>query len=653
MTSTVIVNLLGSSSERQLRVNAQLQGQELFDLLASQYTLHEKAYFGICFHDKECGGLDTWLQLERRVSEQLPKSKTPLVLSFGVRYFVQDLAELREETTRKLFFWQALQLYSTGRLGCESDEAIRLAALALRVTEGDFLSESATRHHLDSKKLIPDEVLVAQGSSLEACADKVSRVYKQLQGMSASEALTQFMTLIERQPRYGIHYYNIKDTKGVPWMIGVSLDGVRLFYYSDPVKPRRVCPWKSIIDCSFSKNKFILETEVVQKQSVSGKTELVKQGSSDSGGTTVFTKGGKPARSSDGSYDGEGSEVLEFTTHSVKYSMAILDMIKTQHEFHKRWLEQKKEKLLPPPGQVVIREYSDPSQLMQQRSQPSLLLNPNAPTLKSSPVISRSSSMSNPLDNLGRPGSITTGLGNTTDISTLESLEQRRKQILAELGRKKALLAKLEREEKEYLTGAHRRKPTIGQVMRRTEGLEISSTSSAAPNTGNSISGPGGSVQTMTTASTSSPAPTPTIFSDIAESDRSVSPTSQRNGQQSRRGSSVLETVEKYANKVTLLETLSSKPSFFDEDAAEDEEGGGGGRTTSRSRVFTNSIDKGKQSEVGEYVESPLGIPVSPSMSLNSEPSTFFPPNVNNSTNSNSNSNSLKGGGGGGRVTEI
>jgi hypothetical protein len=46
---------------------------------------------------------------------------------------VEDFRELKEETTRKLFFWQALQLLSSGGLGCDSDVAIELAAIALQV----------------------------------------------------------------------------------------------------------------------------------------------------------------------------------------------------------------------------------------------------------------------------------------------------------------------------------------------------------------------------------------------------------------------------------------------------------------------------------------------------------------------------------------
>lgn len=31
-----------------------------------------------------------------------------------------------------------------------------------------------------------------------------------------------------------------QDSKAVPWLLGVSVDGLKLFYYSEPVRPRMV-----------------------------------------------------------------------------------------------------------------------------------------------------------------------------------------------------------------------------------------------------------------------------------------------------------------------------------------------------------------------------------------------------------------------------
>lgn len=84
----------------------------------------------------------------------------PILSSCHYRFYVPDIRQLKEPATQRLFFQHALRLVSSGRVECDSDQAMMLAALALQVTQGDFIDESATRHHLDAKKLISDEVSV-------------------------------------------------------------------------------------------------------------------------------------------------------------------------------------------------------------------------------------------------------------------------------------------------------------------------------------------------------------------------------------------------------------------------------------------------------------------------------------------------------------
>lgn len=79
-------------------------------------------------------------------------------LSPQCSFYVPDVTVLREFTTQRLFFRQALQHISSNKLGCPADEVIALCALALQAIEGDYISDSATRHLIDTMKLIPDNV---------------------------------------------------------------------------------------------------------------------------------------------------------------------------------------------------------------------------------------------------------------------------------------------------------------------------------------------------------------------------------------------------------------------------------------------------------------------------------------------------------------
>lgn len=253
-----IVLLDGTS--RRMKIQPSLLGQELFDLIASQFGLHEKDFFGLNYIHEETG-LHFWLDRKVKVLEQVPKNKKLLKLQFGVQYYVEDVVVLRELTTQRLFFQQAMMLIKEGQIGCSEREVITLAALALQATDGDYLSESATRHHIDAMKLIPDKFLLDTGTSLEKCAELVAAEYKSLMGMDQPSAILSYMAIVQALPQYSVHYYDVKDAKGVPWRLGVCPSGINLYYFSDTVEPRLTYRWSQLANVSFSKTKFTMDIE--------------------------------------------------------------------------------------------------------------------------------------------------------------------------------------------------------------------------------------------------------------------------------------------------------------------------------------------------------------------------------------------------------
>ena len=101
---------------------------------------------------------------------------------------------------------QALQLVTDGQLQFDKDIIITLAALALQAChihpipshpipchtilrvfmlqakEGDYLSDSATRHHVDSLALIPDHIIIEMTAQLDKIALLVAVQYHTLAG---------------------------------------------------------------------------------------------------------------------------------------------------------------------------------------------------------------------------------------------------------------------------------------------------------------------------------------------------------------------------------------------------------------------------------------------------------------------------------------
>ena len=50
-----------------------------------------------------------------------------------------------------------------------------------------------------------------------------------------------YMSIVEKLPTYGIHYYEVKNKQGIPWWLGLSFKGIAQFDYNDKRTPRRVC----------------------------------------------------------------------------------------------------------------------------------------------------------------------------------------------------------------------------------------------------------------------------------------------------------------------------------------------------------------------------------------------------------------------------
>lgn len=73
-----------------------------------------------------------------------------------------------------------------------------------------LLSLSLSLYSLLRSSLMCDSVRGTGPFSYTLCHLQVSVEYRKLQGISQAQAVLAFMALIQQQPRYGIHYFNVK-----------------------------------------------------------------------------------------------------------------------------------------------------------------------------------------------------------------------------------------------------------------------------------------------------------------------------------------------------------------------------------------------------------------------------------------------------------
>nr|XP_043879609.1 FERM domain-containing protein 4B-like isoform X2 [Solea senegalensis] len=254
----------------ELLVQPKLLSRELLDLVASHFNLKEKEYFGLCFIDDT--GQNKWLQLDRKVLDHdFSKTSVPLEIKFLVRFYIEKITYLKENTTVELFFLNAKSLVFNETIEVESENVFKLAAFALQEAKGSHSSAETARSDLKELPVLPTRVL-REHPSLNYCEDKVIEHYKKLKGLTRGQAIVQYLALVESLPTYGVHYYPVKDKQGIPWWLGVSYKGIGQYDLQDKLKPRKLFQWKQLENLYFREKKFAVEVNDPHRRTVTKRT---------------------------------------------------------------------------------------------------------------------------------------------------------------------------------------------------------------------------------------------------------------------------------------------------------------------------------------------------------------------------------------------
>ncbi|XP_049589709.1 FERM domain-containing protein 4B isoform X2 [Syngnathus scovelli] len=254
----------------ELLVQPKLLSRDLLDLVASHFNLKEKEYFGLCFIDDT--GQNNWLQLDRKVLDHdFSKTSDALEIKFLVRFYIEKITFLKENTTVELFFLNAKSLVFNEDIEVESEHIFKLAAFALQEVSGDYTCTETAKSNLKHLPVLPTQVL-RKHPSLTYCEDKVIEHYKKLKGLTRGQAIVKYLTLVESLPTYGVHYYPVKDKQGLPWWLGVSYKGVGQYDLQDKLKPRKLFSWKQLENLYFREKKFAVEVNDPHSQTVNKRT---------------------------------------------------------------------------------------------------------------------------------------------------------------------------------------------------------------------------------------------------------------------------------------------------------------------------------------------------------------------------------------------
>uniref|UniRef100_A0A8C5QVN3 FERM domain containing 4B n=1 Tax=Leptobrachium leishanense TaxID=445787 RepID=A0A8C5QVN3_9ANUR len=217
-------------------------------------------------------GQYAWLQLDQRVLDHdFPKKSGPLILYFVVRFYIESITYLKENTTVELFFLNAKTCVFKGQIEVDSETIFKLAALIVQEARGDYTSDENARRDLKLLPALPTRTL-QEHPSITYCEDRVIEHCKRLKGVTRGQAIVRYMKIVEALPTYGVHYYKVKDKQGIPWWLGISFKGIGQYDIQDKIKPRKLFQWKQLENLYFREKKFAVEVHDPRRISVSRRT---------------------------------------------------------------------------------------------------------------------------------------------------------------------------------------------------------------------------------------------------------------------------------------------------------------------------------------------------------------------------------------------
>uniref|UniRef100_A0AAQ4RQA4 FERM, ARHGEF and pleckstrin domain-containing protein 1 n=1 Tax=Gasterosteus aculeatus aculeatus TaxID=481459 RepID=A0AAQ4RQA4_GASAC len=242
---TIRVRML-DDTEELFDVSQKASGKVLLDMVCSHMNLVEGDYFGLEFQNRQ---------------KMMVRPKQT-ILTFAVKFFPPDHAQLLEELTRYLFALQIKQDVSCGRLTCNDTSAALMVSHIIQSEIGDF-EESQCRSHLLNNNYIPDQIPLI---------DKIMEFHSKIIGQSPAESDYQLLEVARRLEMYGIRLHPAKDREGTRLSLAVGHTGVLVLQGHSKINAFN---WSKVRKLSFKRKRFLIKLRPDPNSSPQGTLEFL------------------------------------------------------------------------------------------------------------------------------------------------------------------------------------------------------------------------------------------------------------------------------------------------------------------------------------------------------------------------------------------
>ncbi|KAL9650371.1 hypothetical protein ABK040_016438 [Willaertia magna] len=248
-------------SKKKLLVSVNDTIQSVYDNLCDKIGLNTEGrkYFSLCeqIYDDDTSIID----MKKNVREEnISETST---LKFKAKH-IKRPKDISDPIAEELFVKQ-IQLYIIHQIyPCHEKFAVLLASIAIQFTFGDY---DPHKHKVGFLNKVGLENFLPSGVSKHDYAywqERLFQLHKNHSGLSRKDAMAKFIDVASKTPYFGMTFYQVKDKKGIAYMMGISEDGIYLFDITH-LKLIKSLPFSSLL--SWKKCKEGMEIEYIEKLS--------------------------------------------------------------------------------------------------------------------------------------------------------------------------------------------------------------------------------------------------------------------------------------------------------------------------------------------------------------------------------------------------
>ncbi|XP_078356370.1 tyrosine-protein phosphatase non-receptor type 13-like isoform X3 [Oculina patagonica] len=266
-----LINVVLLNGERlNVRVQGSATGQDLYSIITDHLGLTETIFFGLMIiKDGEHEFLDLNEKLSKlaKFAPHLWKddvscnSSLVFTIFFRVKYYVENICLLQQQSTRHLYYLQLRKDVLEGGIYVHEETSMLLASYALQAEVGDY---NQTLHGSDY--FVPEHYL-PQRAIAKLTASYIKKhlpsMHKTHTGLSDAQAEIEYLKEAQKLQEYGIIFNKVskykKDKRG-GFSLGISVRGLIVYEERGIVKsPTFRHPWQNIKRMAFHRRRFFIE----------------------------------------------------------------------------------------------------------------------------------------------------------------------------------------------------------------------------------------------------------------------------------------------------------------------------------------------------------------------------------------------------------